>query len=91
MLSIPFQQTARYVHDLEYDVTPEEQAAINAILPYEELGELYNPELSDPVKDRMKSVTGDEFKRYLNAWLVMGLRHPGVFIQATLKNTYTYF
>ena len=91
MLSIPFQQTARYVHDLEDDITPEETAAINAILPYEELGELYNPELSDPVKNRMKSVTGNEFKRYLNAWLAMGLRHPEVYIQATLNNTYSYF
>ena len=91
MLSIPFQQTARYVRDLEDDVTPEEKAAINAILPYEELGELYNPELSDPIKNRMKSVTVDEFKHYLNAWLAMGLRHPGVYIQATLNNTYSYF
>ena len=91
MLSIPFQQTARYVRDLEDDVTFEEKAAISTILPYEKLSELYNPELSDPVKNRMKAVTGDEFKHYLNTWLAMGLKHPGVYIQATLNNTYSYF
>ena len=91
MLSIPFQQTARYVRDLPDDVTEEEKAAIDRVLPYDQLGESYNGELADPVKNRAKAINMGDFKGYLTAWLSMGLRHPEVYIQATLNNTYSYF
>ena len=53
-LSIPFQQTARYVATHPDDVTDEEHAAIDAVLPYDQLAELYMPDLSDPVKESFK-------------------------------------
>ena len=104
MLSIPFQQTARYVATYPDDVTDEERAAIDAVLPYDQLAELYMPDLSDPVKESFKlnnsKIEGsteyaeehpDALRGYFAAWFSMGLRHPGCYIQATIANTYAYF
>lgn len=92
MLSIPFQQTARYLRDAGDDVTPEEKAAISAILDYEDLPELYNPNLSDPVKATYDDETGlDELITYFQAWYQMLLRHPDIYVQATMNNLYGYF
>ena len=92
MLSIPFQQTARYLRDAGDDVTPEEKAAISAILDYEGLPELYNPNLSDPVKATYDDETGlDELITYFQAWYQMLLRHPDIYVQATMNNLYAYF
>lgn len=103
-LSIPFQQTARYVATHPDDVTDEEHAAIDAVLPYDQLAELYMPDLSDPVKESFKlnnsKIEGsteyaeehpDALRDYFAAWFSMGLRHPGCYIQATIANTYAYF
>lgn len=45
-----FQQTARYVKEAPDDVTPEERAAIEAVLAYDALPELYYGSRSDTVK-----------------------------------------
>ena len=91
-LSIPFQQTARYVRDCSGDVTNEEKEAIDAVLPYDKLAESYNPELLDPVKGKMKSDVGmDGYMNYARTWLQMGLKKPTVYLEATLNNTYGYF
>lgn len=89
-LSIPFQQTARYVRDYPEDVTPEEAEAIAAVLDYEHLAELYNPDVSDPVKF---SNTGNHaaLPEYFKAWFKMFLRHPDAYIEATLNNAYGFF
>lgn len=49
-LSVPFQQTARYVRDYGDEVTEEVKEAIDSILRYDLLASKYNPNLSDPVK-----------------------------------------
>lgn len=91
MFSIPFQQTARYVRDCKGDITLEERQIIDEVLPFDDLAELYNGELSDPVKFKMKSVNKGQFLQYIKVWINMGLRHPDIYIQATLNNTYSYF
>ncbi len=48
--SIPMQQTARYLKEYPDDVTKEEAKAIDGVMKYDEIADLYNPELSDPVK-----------------------------------------
>lgn len=91
--SIPFQQTARYLATYPDDVTKEEKEAINAVLNYKKLAERYNPELSDPVKAtyRNKTVTKEDLKNYFRAWFSMFKKHPGVYLEATLHNTYGYY
>lgn len=91
--SIPFQQTARYLVCYPDDVTEGEKSAINHVLQYDKLAGRYNPELSDPVKAtfRTGNVTKKELLNYFKAWGHMFLRHPGVYIEATLHNTYGYY
>ena len=92
MLSIPFQQTARYICEFGEDVTWEERQAISQILDYNEIEEAYNPNLSDPVKDLYnESATNGQLGNYFLAWVQMFFKHPGVYIQATLNNKYEYF
>lgn len=92
LFSIPFQQTARYLRDAGEDVTLEEAEAIAAVLDYEHLGELYNPNLSDPVKSTFnKEATLKDIAVYLKAWGGMFFRHPDIYVQATMNNLYGYF
>lgn len=89
-LSVPFQQTARYVKEYPDEVTQEERAAIDGVLNYEELAERYDPDLSDAVKNTYR---GDDTKlsEYMHTWFRMFWKHPIVYIEATLSNTYSYF
>ena len=88
-LSLPFQQTARYVRDHGEEVTEEEREAIDAVLPYDRLAELYIPIISDPVKAEFKEGCGsDELKAYLEAWLKMFFKHPLTYVEATANQIY---
>lgn len=92
MLSVPFQQTARYFRDYPNEVTPEEYAVISAVLDAETIGKMYNPTKSDAVKATYReSATREDLMRYFNVWYRMGLKHPGVYVQAILNNYYNYF
>lgn len=92
MLSIPFQQTARYVRDVSDGVTSEEKDAIEAILDYDSLASKYDPERSDNVKGTYNELASrDEIKNYLRVWLKMFWKHPSHYVQATINNYYYYF
>ena len=92
MLSIPFQQTARYVRDAGESVTKKERSAIDAVLPYDQLAECYDEELSDPVKGKMRSGCGGrDYVNYALTWAKMGLKRPDIYLQATINNVYGYF
>lgn len=90
MLSVPFQQTARYVLEYGDEVTEEERQAIDAVLDYDSLAENYNPSLSDPVKSTYKK-NGRALPAYFRVWFQMLCKHPGVYIRATMNNYYQYF
>ena len=92
MLSIPFQQTARYLKEYPDDVTTEEREAISNVLSYDLLADYYDPETSDHVKSTFNDdATDEELKAYFSAWVSMFRRHPGVYFEATLNNTYGYY
>lgn len=79
-LSVPFQQTARFVTEYEDEVTPEEKKIIGKILPYDELPALYNPYISDPVKNRYNPEADmEDLKQYLSVWFKHFLREPGCY------------
>ena len=91
MLSIPFQQTARYLKEYPNDVEEWEKNAINAVLSYEQLVDKYAPEKSDGVKDTFRNdSTNRELLRYFKAWFSMFLKHPNVYFEATFNNTFGY-
>lgn len=89
-LSLPLQQTARYVKEFGDEVTEEEKAAISAVLKYEALAEMYDPLISDPIKRQFNSsATTGEIKDYLLVWLKQFTKHPFVYIKATVNQNYS--
>ena len=92
MLSIPFQQTARYVKEYDGDVTEEEKLIIDKVLDYETLGKRYVPNRSDAVKGKYnKDASKDDLKNYFGVWFKQFFRHPNVYVEAFLNNYYGYF
>lgn len=92
VLSLPFQQTARYVRDHEDDLTKEEKEIIDRILGYDDLSERYIPTKADPVKNEFKKeTTPDDLKDYFGVWLKGLFKHPDTYIEATMNNVYGYF
>ncbi len=87
MLSIPFQQTARYVRSFSDEVTDQERAAIDAVLPYDKLAEYYKPSIADSIKDMYReSATREDKAIYFKTWASMFLKHPMTYIEAFLDN-----
>ena len=91
-LSIPFQQTARYVKYYGDEVTLKEQGIIDILLDYDSLADRYKSEISDPVKNSFnRFYEKEDLKNYFKIWWDQFLKHPGVYIEATMNNTYGYF
>ena len=91
MFSIPFQQTARYLIAYPDDVTEEEMRAVSDVLDVEHATQNYDPRLADAVKDTSNPDLSGRLGPYMKAWLSMGLRHPGVYLDAWLNMIYGYF
>ncbi len=91
-LSMPFQQTARYVSLFPDEVTSREREAIDSVLEFDELAELYDPIISDPVKATFKKNSDfSDLLVYMGSWLEMAAKHPVVYLDATIFNTYGYY
>ena len=92
MLSIPFQQTARYITYYEKELTKKEIKIIDKVLDYKTLKQRYNPELSDKVKETFNNYATDkEIKSYFKVWTNGLKKHPDTYIEATMHNVYGYF
>lgn len=89
--TIPFQQTARYVKTYPNEVTSDEKEIINSVLDYPSIGYVYNPYLSDYVVGTFKGFTFTSLKSYLWVWFNMGIKHPGLYVEATLSNCLGFF
>lgn len=93
-LSIPFQQTARYLNYYRDDVTNDEEEMILTLFTrnLDYIASEYNPYRSDRVKGITKdNPTSEELVTYFKAWWSMFKKHPWVYVDATLNNTYGYF
>lgn len=92
MLSIPFQQTARYVKYHSEDLSEEDIEIIDTILGYDDLATRYDPDISDPVKNEYnKYATNEDLKKYFGVWFKGLIKHPVTYINATVENVYGYF
>ncbi len=89
-LSIPMQQTARYLRDHGSEVTEDERNALEGFChEYEKMPEIYDPTCADPVKD----IVNVEIRNpvgYFKAWLKMGLKHPETYFDAFMNMNYGY-
>ena len=93
MLSIPFQQTARYLQVYGNEITIEERDAIEAVLgSVEEVAAAYDPAISDPVKALYdKEASSGELISYLGAWVKGLLKHPSEYVEAFFAHVYGWF
>lgn len=92
MLSIPFQQTARLAYEDEDAFSESDIEIIDKILGFDDLGDRYNAELSDPVKNEFnKNTTTEDLKEYFKVWSKGLVNHFDVYVDATLNNIYGYF
>lgn len=91
-LSLPFQQTARYIRDYGNEVTPKEAEAIARVLRYDALAEKYDPENGDYIKETYnEEASAKDLEDYFKAWWAMFRKHPEVYIEAAMNNYYNYF
>lgn len=90
-MSLFFQQTAREIKYYEKDINAKDKAAIAKIIDYDNAKKNYNPVIADPVKNTFnKYATKEDLKNYLMAWGRGLIKHPLVYVDATLNNTYGY-
>lgn len=91
LLSIPFQQTARYARDYGDEVTEEEKVIIDRILNYDTLAERYDPSKSDMVKSSAYNIKWKDTQPYFKVWFHQLLRHPLCYLSATWEQNYSLF
>lgn len=98
MLSIPFQQTARYIVEYGDDISPEEEEAILKVLPgkenasLEQIAQKYVPYISDDVKSLYnKNAQTEDLVNYFKAWFKGLTKHPDSYIQAFFSMNYSWF
>ena len=93
-LSLPVQQTARFIRDHGKDITKTEWEVLNTVFNNKagELGNVYNPNRSDEVKYNMVYTLNSKLiKQYLRVWLTHFIRHPGCYCSAAFNQMYGYF
>lgn len=94
MLSLPLQQTARYLRD-HFDEVTEEEAAIlqeGFDVDLRTIADVYYPDCSDPVKGYFCQYPDEDYiKSYFKVWREQFVKHPDTYVQAFINHTYGYF
>ena len=93
-LSVPIQQTARYIKYYGDELTEDDKQPLSSVfyVPLDEISDLYDPEASDNVKFCFKeNPTDEEMKRYFSTWWKLLWKHPWCYVEAFVSNTYAYF
>lgn len=85
-LSIPFQQTARYVCEHTDDVTEYEREVIDREFGWETMFG-YDPIYPDAMKNAYQAINPSE---YLKIWFQMFFKHPGTYFAAFFNKSYGY-
>lgn len=90
--SLPFQQTARTVKYHGAEMKKEEKESINRVLDFNSIGKVYDPVISDPVKNTAKTTaTKKDTDAYFKTWFSQFLQYPVTYIEATIAGTYGYY
>lgn len=91
---IPMQQiTAVICNDRE--LTDEQLALVKNVVDLTYIKDLYNPTFADNIKELVR-VGNQEYltthkKEFLRLWIELGLRYPGDYLTAYVKQTYGYW
>lgn len=87
MLSLPFQQTARYINYHEDEISIEDKKIIENVLKYDVIKENYNPVRSDAVKrTHNEEATKAEMSAYFKLVVRQTLAHPLVTLESVTAN-----
>lgn len=93
-LSIPVQQIARVITD-GCPLTEEETALLDKIMDVDRVPELYDKDLSDPIKNEIRRKDNAYFEenigQYLKIWLQLMKRYPAEFVKAWVDQTQGYW
>lgn len=89
-LSVPLQQTGRFVRDFGDEVTDEEREVIDRVVQYNQLAEVYTPWLADPIKSYInrEDATDADRAAYQQVWMAQTLRHPVNALEAFVNLNY---
>lgn len=91
-LAIPIQQLARVVTKEENNLRQEEISQIKKFIQSDQIAELYNPVLADPIKDCFNSSVFNQNKiEFIGMWTKLFFKYPLDYIEAFLCNSYGYW
>lgn len=92
-LSVPIQQTARYIREYGDELSDSDKEVLAAVFEeVDALSEQYDPRISDPAKGLFKDeVPKEDIIAYLKLWGRNFWRHPLTYIEATFVQNYYLF
>lgn len=91
-LSIPMQQLARVTKNKEDRLTQTEKNSIRRFIQTDNIAHLYNPILSDPIKNHFNSEEFSENKvEFLKLWVELFFKYPVEYIESFMCNSYGYW
>ena len=86
------QQIARTVSDHEGTLTSKEKNEISKFFIDDNIGKIYNPTLSDPVKSNFDDEYFEENKiDFIKLWIGLFFKHPLTYAESFLCNSYGYW
>jgi len=92
MLSVPFQQTARFMRDYPGNIPEEEYQVIDRVLRAEIIAKNYDPNRADNVKGQFRQgVTNPQLQAYFKVWLKEFFDAPSIYFASFFNGTYRYF
>jgi len=93
-LSIPIQQISRYSKKYHNDISEEDINNINKIVDYNIINKAYNPKnVDDAINAGRTNYNYSKKDRndFLKTYFKLSIKHPNVYIQAFLNNTYNLY
>lgn len=91
MLCVPMQQLARAYIEEKDSFTEEELETLYSLIP-EPILNNYNPKLADNIKvNFLEDNFFSEPEKYVSLWFETGKKHPDVYVNSFLMNTYGYW
>ena len=89
--SIPLQQIARLITTEENPLTEDEIQIVDSVVVYNGIPKRYDPDISDPVKNRYRDSTDEEWTEFISLWLRKGIEYPKVYIESFINGSFGYF
>lgn len=88
---VPLQQVARTVKYHSDTISDSDKRIIDEVLPFDSIGNIYNPNILDPVKGKFNDEAYNKNKsRYVELWFRLGIEYPKTYLAAFVYGVYGY-